>query len=435
MLERINYSNLVRFSVPSVLAALVEPLASVVDTALVGRFSTDLLASMAICVVIFSSLSWIFNFLIHTSTQKVADYQAQQNVDLKGQRIKISISLALFIGFLTMSVMLLFKDSFYLLAGASPNQYTISDQYYYPRSFGHIFSVLFMTLLALVRGLGKVKAAFSITLVTTILNIILSALLLYHYSMGLTGIALGTILSHFIGVVGCLFIIFYRETDLIKSIFKGGFEKGEWIHFGKNSLDVFGRSFALTGCFFLATRFSAKIGVTELAAHQILLQLWLFCSFFIDGLASSANILMSYYRGKNDGKALQILNSMFIKISAVLGVIFMLTYALGGSYILGLFTKDEMVIALCFSLLPLIAGSQIISCLAFINDGVLFGLEKFSFLRTQMWIGTLFVFLPLALMGHQRQSLIWIWMGLISLNIYRVLTTNYKIKKEVSIPQ
>ena len=72
---------------------------------------------------------------------------------------------------------------------------------------------------------------------------------------------------------------------------QGGSGLSPWLHFGKNSWDVFGRSFVLTSVFFLSTRMAAKASTVQLAAHQILLQLWLFSSFFTDGVAMTGTIL------------------------------------------------------------------------------------------------------------------------------------------------
>jgi putative MATE family efflux protein len=431
MLAKINYSALVKFSIPSVLAALVEPLASIVDTSLVGRFSTEMLAAMAICTIIFNSLSWMFNFLIHTSTQKIADYNAQKDETILSQRILISLSLALIISLLTILVMYFFKTNLYQLAGAGEDQFYLADEYYLTRVNGHIFSVFFMTLLSIIRGLGYVRDAFYITVFSTAINIALSYSLLHTFQLGLTGIALGTVVSHGLGTFLCFLLINQRKKGLLGKVLKARPVKSEWVHFGKNSLDVFGRSLILTSCFFLATRFSSLLGHEVLAAHQILLQLWLFCSFFIDGLASSANILMSYYFGKKELDHCRLIVSMYTKIASAFGVFFSLLYILFGTSLLKVFTLDQNVIILCLSLLPIIYSSQIISCIAFIYDGVLFGLEKFSYLRKHMIIGGLLIFLPISSVSMQRNAFIYIWLGLVFLNVYRVITGHIKIRSEL----
>lgn len=433
MLSKINYTTLVKFSVPSVLAALVEPLASVVDTSLVGRFSTDMLAAMAICTVIFNSLSWMFNFLIHTSTQKVADFNAQSNEKLLAQRISISFLLALLVSIFAVLIMLIFKDQLYFIAGAKESQVGLADDYYLTRIYGHIFSILFMTMLAIIRGLGFVKEAFFVTIIGTIINITLSALLLYEYKLGLKGIAFGTVFSHFISTLICILILKFKKKGLLGKIFSAKPDRGEWVHFGKNSLNVFGRSLTLTSCFFIATRYSSLLGKNTLAAHQILLQLWLFCSFFIDGLASSANILLSYYYSKKDFGTSRAIVSMFVKMTASLGVFFTLTYLIFAREIISLFTYDEDVIYLCLMVMPIIYSSQIISCLAFIFDGIMFGLEKFNYLRKHMIFAGLFVFLPVSSISLYRESFVYIWIALVVLNIYRVLTNFYLTRSELAI--
>ena len=70
-----------------------------------------------------------------------------------------------------------------------------------------------------------------------------------------------------------------------------------------------------------------------------------------------------------------------------------------------------------------LAASQPINAMAYIYDGILFGAKDFVFLRKRMMEGFLLVFLPLVLWGFLKiESLLGLWLALIGLNGYRMLS-------------
>jgi putative MATE family efflux protein len=267
---------------------------------------------------------------------------------------------------------------------------------------------------------------------TTALNALLTYLALFVFDLGLAGAAWGTVLSF---VLGSLISFTYLLND--KKV-KGKFlsskvKKSGWFKFGQNSLNIFGRSFTLTTCFFLSTRFAGGFGIKELAAHQILLQLWLFCSFLLDGVAVTGTVLGAKYFARSEIEKVKLIFFRLLMIGGVIGIAFTFVYAIGGDFLVGLFTKDAEVIQIIFSFWILIIVSQITNSFAFVYDGLLFGLEEFGYLRKFMIIGALVVFLPLAFYAMKTNSLAFLWIGMISLNVFRGLTGFYKIRKEIYV--
>ena len=71
-MSELHLRKLLIYSSPLILGSLLEPLASIVDTAFIGRWGTTELAALAIGVTIFNSFSWVFNFLVHIPMESVA---------------------------------------------------------------------------------------------------------------------------------------------------------------------------------------------------------------------------------------------------------------------------------------------------------------------------------------------------------------------------
>lgn len=423
-----SYKELFLFSLPSILSSLLEPLSATIDTAFVGQVSTVWLGGMALAVTLLSSFTWMFNFLVHASTQAVASSEDSKVCEA----IKTSLSVALVVGIITTFLLWAFKEPLFELVGVNKNLYEHSNSYYSIRIIGHSFTLFYTTVLSLLRGLGRVKISFFMIGLTTALNVLLTYLALFVFDFGLEGAAWGTVISFILG--SSVSFYFLLNDKKVKGHFLSSKVKSSgWFKFGKNSLNIFGRSATLTTCFFLSTRFASSFGIKELAAHQILLQLWLFCSFLLDGVAVTGTILGAKYFSRGELGKVKIIFFRLLMIGGVIGIAFTFIYALGGSFLIGLFTKDEEVIKIIFGFWLLIVVSQVTNSFAFVFDGLLFGLEEFGYLRKFMIIGALMVFLPFALYATNTQSLTFLWVGMISLNIFRGFTGFYKIRKEVYV--
>ncbi|MCF8059533.1 MAG: MATE family efflux transporter [Bacteriovoracaceae bacterium] len=418
------------FSVPSIVSSVFEPLASIVDTALVGRLSTEALGSLAISVAIFNAITWMFNFLVHASTQTVADYEASKDSQLLRGRIKIALIVATFVG-VACSVVLWFPQRFWFeLAGGKSILWDQFQDYYRPRTIFHLFTVLSITSLSILRGYGRLRLVLVLMIISTGANIFLSWLFLYPMEMGLKGAAYGTIAAHFLTLILAVYFVVADPRVGLKFL-RAKTDKSQWLKFGKSSIDLFGRSFTLTVCFFTSTRLASQLGLVALGAHQVLLQVWLLASFFLDGLAISGNILGARYYFAGQFKRTAFVFKQLLILGLCVGGVFTILYLLGWEAIGSLFTKDALVMKEMGKVKVLVILSQAISAVAFVFDGLLFGLSGFSYLRKHMIIGALFIYFPLALMSLKDPSLVWIWSGLVCLNVYRGLTGYYFVKTKV----
>ncbi len=427
--EDFSYKGLFLFSLPSILSSLLEPLSATVDTALVGQVSTEWLGGMALAVTLISSFTWMFNFLVHASTQSVASSIGSDPQSVS-ESVKTALLVALFIGLVTTLFLWLAKPLLYKMVGVTPKVYAHTDAYFSIRVYGHSFTLLYTTLVSLLRGLGRVNISFFMVGLTTVINATVTYLALFVFDWGLEGAAWGTAGSFTLGSL-ISFYILINDKNIKGRFFKSKIKKERWFQFGKNSINIFGRSFTLTTCFFLSTRFASSLGIQDLAAHQILLQVWLFCSFLLDGVAVTGTVLGAKYYSMGDIKNLRLIYKRLLLLGGVIGLVFTFVYAFGGEFIISLFTKDVDVTKLIFSFWLMIVLSQLFNAIAFVYDGLLFGLEEFKYLRIHMMIGGIIVFLPIATVGQMKESLAIIWAGMIILNIYRGLSGFMKVRSVV----
>ena len=284
--------------------------------------------------------------------------------------------------------------------------------------------------MSILRGFGRLNLVLGLMILSTGSNIFLSWLFLYPLGWGLSGAAYGTVFAHVLTFfVAITYIV--RHPGVGLGFLKAKPERGQWLKFGKSSFDLFGRSFTLTVCFFTSTRLASQLGVAALGAHQVLLQVWLLASFFLDGLAISGNILGARFYFAKQYKRTGIVFRQLLILGLIVGLVFTALYLIAWLPIAHLFTSDPVVIKTMGQVKVLIIISQAISAVAFVYDGLIFGLSGFHYLRKHMIIGAVCVFFPFALYSLHDPALIYIWCGLVFLNLYRGLSGFAYIKRRV----
>jgi len=191
--------------------------------------------------------------------------------------------------------------------------------------------------------------------------------------------------------------------------------------------DLIVRSLAFQACFVSAAAVAARFGAAALAAHQIVLQLWMFLALVLDSLAIAAQALVGAALGAGAvGQARSVAARTTVFAAVAAGVLAALLAA-GSGVLPGLFTADHAVLTAIVvpwwylvALLP-IAG------IVFALDGVLLGAGDAAFMRTATVISALAGFLPLTWLALALNwGLAGIWSGLSSFIVLRLLFVGWR---------
>ena len=203
-----TYKQILKISLSASLAIIIEPLAGLIDTALIGHWDTQKLAALALSVAVFISIGWIFNFLVHTVTNHVGGALGRNQSSEVASSIWISLVFALLSGVLAMAFVYLARD--FLLAkvmGASPVLMEDAVEYYMWRLPSIPFVLLMTSLVGCMRGLQKIAQTLIPLSVATAVNAVLSYVLVYHYGWGLKGAAIGTTIGAMSGCMAGLLVL------------------------------------------------------------------------------------------------------------------------------------------------------------------------------------------------------------------------------------
>ncbi|WCJ36892.1 MATE efflux family protein [Euphorbia peplus] len=420
-------SEIARIALPAAMALTADPIASLVDTAFIGRIGAVEIAAVGVSIALFNQVSRIAIFpLVSVTTSFVAEEDTmgrgspEQEIEslengsgfnnetkelipqndsgdgpcksksllnsftigkTENERRHIpSASSALVIG-----AFLGFIQAIFLIAGAKPllnfmgvksdsPMLTPAQQYLTLRSLGAPAVLLSLAMQGVFRGFKDTKTPLYATVAGDLTNIILDPIFMFVFRLGVSGAAIAHVLSQYLISVILLWRLMEKVDLLPPSIKHLQFEK-----FLKNGFLLLVRVIAVTFCVTLSASLAARQGSTSMAAFQVCLQVWLTTSLLADGLAVAGQALLASAFAKKDFDKAKAIASRVLQLGLLLGLFLAVILGLGLSFGARIFTSDINVLHMISIAIPFVACTQPINALAFVFDGVNFGASDFAY--------------------------------------------------------
>ncbi|KAK4844089.1 hypothetical protein QYF36_016316 [Acer negundo] len=395
-------TELIMLSLPAIAGQAIEPLAQLMETAYVGRLGVLELASAGVSISIFNIISKVFNIpLLSIATSFVAEdisrnageestsdsRKATYNGSYESTDRKLlpSVSTALIlagaIGILEALAMYFGSGLFLDIMGiSSASSMRIQAQRFLSlRSIGAPAVVLSLAIQGIFRGFKDTRTPVICLGMGNFAAVFMFPILMYYFQLGVTGAAISTIASQYIVTFLMIWHLNKRTVLSLPSM--------KNLHFGnylRSGGFLLGRTLAAVMTITLSTAMAARQGPLAMAGHQIWLQVWLSVSLLADAQAASGQALIASSFAQGDYKTVKeithcsLKNGLFtgISLAAILGASF--------GYIATLFTKDVEVLRFATSGLLFISVSQPITALAYIFDGLHYGISDFSYAAYSM---------------------------------------------------
>jgi putative MATE family efflux protein len=155
------------------------------------------------------------------------------------------------------------------------------------------------------------------------------------------------------------------------------------------------RTISLRAVLMIATAVAARLGDTEIAAHQITLTVWSLLAFALDAIAIAGQAIIGRYLGAEDPMGARAACTRMIQWGLVCGAALGLLVILVRPLVGPLFSSDPAVRHALASALLVVALTQPVCGVVFVLDGVLMGAGDGPYLAWSMLL-TLAVFTPVA---------------------------------------
>ena len=393
-----NFVNkkILRLAVPNIISNVTIPLLGLVDLALMGHLDSAIyVGAISLGTVIFNFIYWGFSFLrMSTSgftSQSYGEKNQQENFSILVRAMIISTVISLFIILLQIPIEWL---SFKLINGSAEVE-SLASEYFRIRVWAAPATLGLYVLNGWFLGMQNAKYPMITSIAANVFNIILSLIFVKSLHLNVTGVALGTVLAQYLGILVGLTLFFRKYKDLIRHWnWQAIIDTTALKNFFRVNSDIFIRTFCVIFVFTFFTSKSASINDHVLAVNSILIQFLLFFAFFIDGFAYAGEALAGRYLGEKNRTLFLKLTRQLFYWGGLLAFIFGLIYLFGNRLILQILTNQQDLIESALDFKLWIVITPIVSFASFIWDGVYIGATASKEMRNTMLGASLLVFLP-----------------------------------------
>ena len=386
--------RILKLALPSIFANITVPLVGIVDLAIAGRLGdVASLGGMAIGTMLFDLLYWNMGFL-RVGTGGYAA-QAYGRRDLKDavkvlvQAVATALAAALFIWLIRYP----FIEATFMVLDPSPDVENYARQYFNIRIWAAPATLSLFAFKGWFIGMQNTISPMVVDLTVNIANLALGIFLALGLNMGIPGIALGTVLAQYLGLIVALslMIAYYRKLFRyinIKASLKFKDMKGFFVLNG----NLFLRSLSLLLVYSGFTAFATGYGDTPLAVSTIMMKLMLLYSYFIDGFAYAGEALTGKYVGAKESRSLKKAIKLLFYWAFGIATVSTILYAATGESLFRLMTNNQEVIAAAGPYLPWLLLIPLISCTAFTWDGIYIGATAAKAIRNTTLLSALAFF-------------------------------------------
>ena len=195
---------LMQYAIPAIIAQIAASLYNLIDRAFIGHMpnvGSDAISGLTNTFP-FMNLSVAFGAMIGVGGATLLsvrlgqrDYNSARNI------LGNLVTLNVIVGILFAAVSFLFIDDILLFFGASENTLPFARDYMEVILLGNIITHLYFGINAALRSSGHPQQAMTATIMTVVMNAVLTPLFIFGFDMGIRGAALATILAQAITLV------------------------------------------------------------------------------------------------------------------------------------------------------------------------------------------------------------------------------------------
>lgn len=411
-------------AVPALGALAIDPLLTLADTAFVARLGTVELGALGVDTAILGFAFFAFNFLAYVTTPLVARALGRGRPDEARRWVGDALLLAVVLGALVSVVLELAAPLLVDLMGADGGIADPAISYLRIRAFATPAVLVVTAGHGAFRGHKDTRTPLKVALGVNVLNLVLDPVLIFMFGLGLEGAALATVVAQYVGAIWFLRLILARDMaarprGLRESV-------PSLLDLGRNGVLLTMRSGLLLAALTVAASVATRLGPAEIAAHQLVAQVFLLSALLADSFAIAAQAMVGDTAGRGDLGALHALNRRLIGWGLVAGVILMLVVGIG-RYGLELLASEEVVADLAVSAAGIVAVAEPVAALLFVADGIFLGLLALGTMVGSTGAGGV-VAVALMLFTPLGDSVDGIWWALAAMLVVRglVLLVGYR---------
>ncbi|MDD4439951.1 MAG: MATE family efflux transporter [Tissierellia bacterium] len=309
-----------RYIYPSMLSMLLIGFYGIADGFFIGQsLGDDGLAAINLAWPLLVAITSIGTG-IGTGGSIVMSIRNGAGEEVKANKAKGNILILLCATSIILTLFFMVKaDEILKLLGADGIIFEYAMDYMEVITYGIIFQIVGSGITPIIKNIGKPVFAMIAMVIGMLVNIMLDAVFLLVFDMGLSGIALATCIGQAtVSVLGMVMII---KTGLENKWYV--LDKSTVISIIKIGCSPFGLSFA-PAIVIICTNYQCLNygGSATVAAYTVMTYASYVIYSLMQGLADGIQPLISFYKGANDNYSIKILMKKVVSTGGILSILF-----------------------------------------------------------------------------------------------------------------
>lgn len=366
-----------RIALPAIIANVTIPLLGLLDTAIAGHLgSASFIGAVAVGTMMFNLIYFSFGFLRMSTSGLTAQQYGRGDKQGMVDVLRDSATVAMVIGLAVIALQWPLQWLLLAIIGPSQQVADLARQYFYMCVWGAPPILLMMAVKGWLLGMQDSRSPMMISIMVNVINTVVSLVCVYLLDMGFMGIAVGTLVSEYLGLAYSLVVLWRRFPSHVAML--GGLSR--WKprisrRFFTVSGDIFLRSFLLTLVHLAMVSLGARSGDLMLAVNSLMLQLNSFFAYFLDGIAFAGEALVGKYFGAGNVARLRLCVRRLFLWAGVLVAMFTVAYSFP-HVIFMVLTSERTVVEASVDYRWWCAMLPLAGMAAFVWDGVFIGLTR-----------------------------------------------------------
>ncbi len=394
MKKEIN-RQILHIAIPSIVSNITVPLLGLIDVAIVGHLgAASYIGAIAVGGMLFNIIYWIFGFL-RMGTGGMTSQAFGRNDTEEINRLLLR---SLGIGLLTAGVLMILQLPIQWLAfsliDTTPEVEQLARLYFSICIWGAPAVLGLYSFTGWFIGMQNSKIPMWIAITQNIVNIVASLLLVFALNMKIEGVAIGTVVAQYAGLLMAFLMWRKQFSNLYRRIaFHTLWQKEAMIRFFQVNRDIFLRTLCLVAVTLYFTSAGAAQGEVVLAVNTLLMQLFTLFSYIMDGFAYAGEALTGRYIGANDRHNLRLTVYHLFGWGTAMALAFTVLYSIGGESFLGLLTNEKEVIQESAHYFHWVLAIPLAGFSAFLFDGIFIGATATGLMLRSMAVAAASFFL------------------------------------------
>eukprot|EP01104_Vermistella_antarctica_P009165 TRINITY_DN2335_c0_g1_i1.p1 TRINITY_DN2335_c0_g1~~TRINITY_DN2335_c0_g1_i1.p1 ORF type:complete len:584 (+),score=92.67 TRINITY_DN2335_c0_g1_i1:174-1925(+) len=368
--------------------------------------------------------SGMFLFFSYGVIAKVSAAKGQGDNREIGARLNLSLFLGLVAGSLLAVFGIVFRSSLFAIYGTTKLVVSLAQPWFIVRMSFFPISCIILVFSGVTQGIHRLFHVFLFISYRNLMDLGLTYLFLAVMGKSLVWSAVGSNIADVTSLLmfityyhltskrqkyNLMSIAFFKRTDLLLS-------------FSGDGLYMLGKGMGVVSSYGIVSVGASHLGVDQLAAVSLMVQLLVFTVYSSDALGVVATMIGSSMLGAKYYTGYIKFVTYIPLVGIALCVVTFLIMWLGQHWIITFFTDDPNVVRIMDLLWPSLLMMQTVGGLVGVYEGLCYSMNKFRFIFLVMVFDISLVLIPAVAIGSYFESnVLFVWVGMVMFVFVRLL--------------